>query len=101
MPKKNPSLLGAFPPAGDERAAELEPAAVARGDFERQKRRNSNAGRLHIGGYFDPEDPIAREFRMIATAERRSQQDLLAAALTKFVEDYRALKQFGGKLELP
>jgi hypothetical protein len=57
---------------------------------EAPKRRNSNAGRMHIGGYFDPEDPIAEAFRVLSARSCRTQQDLLAEALELVVDKYNA-----------
>jgi hypothetical protein len=86
------SLLLTDPPA--DRGAELEAAAVA----PAPKRRQANAGRSHIGGYFDPTDPIAEEFRILAVRSRRTQQDLLAEALELIVEKYRTQERFGETL---
>jgi hypothetical protein len=53
-------------------------------------------GKYHLGAYFDPADPTAEAFRVLAARTRRSHQDLLAEAIAELVAKYDAEKQFGG-----
>lgn len=57
-------------------------------------RRNSNAGKYHVGGYFSPDDPTAEAFRVLAAKTRRTQQDLLGEALADLVAKYDAQAKF-------
>lgn len=57
-------------------------------------RKNSNAGKYHVGGYFTPDDPTAEAFRILAAKTRRTQQDLLAEALADLVAKYDAQAKF-------
>ncbi|MGT2516245.1 ribbon-helix-helix domain-containing protein (plasmid) [Sphingomonas panni] len=52
-------------------------------------------GKYHLGAYFDPADPTAEAFRVLAARTRRSHQDLLAEAISELVAKYEADKQFG------
>jgi hypothetical protein len=52
-------------------------------------------GKYHLGAYFDPTDPTAEAFRVLAARTRRSHQDLLAEAIGELVAKYDADKQFG------
>jgi len=52
-------------------------------------------GKYHLGAYFDPADPTAEAFRVLAARTRRSHQDLLAEAIAELVAKYEANKQFG------
>lgn len=52
-------------------------------------------GKYHLGAYFDPADPTAEAFRVLAARTRRSHQDLLAEAIAELVAKYEADKQFG------
>ncbi|MFL0588516.1 ribbon-helix-helix domain-containing protein [Sphingomonas olei] len=52
-------------------------------------------GKYHLGAYFDPADPTAEAFRVLAARTRRSHQDLLAEAIAELVAKYDANQQFG------
>ncbi|MDF8335700.1 ribbon-helix-helix domain-containing protein [Novosphingobium cyanobacteriorum] len=52
-------------------------------------------GKYHLGAYFDPADPTAEAFRVLAARTRRSHQDLLAEAISELVAKYDADRQFG------
>ncbi len=52
-------------------------------------------GKYHLGAYFDPADPTAEAFRVLAARTHRSHQDLLAEAIAELVAKYEADKQFG------
>ena len=64
------------------------PAGAARSGGKRP-------GKYHLGAYFDPADPTAEAFRVLAARTRRSHQDLLAEAISELVAKYEADKQFG------
>ena len=64
------------------------PASAARSGGKRP-------GKYHLGAYFDPADPTAEAFRVLAARTRRSHQDLLAEAIGELVAKYEADKQFG------
>src|SRR3546814_20222337 len=53
------------------------PQPVADAVRAEAKRPNSNAGKYHLGGYFDQDDPTAEAFRVLAAKTRRKPQDLL------------------------
>ena len=57
-------------------------------------RRNPNAGKYHLGGYFAADDPTAEAFRMLAAKTRRSHQKLLAEAIADLVDKYDAAAKF-------
>jgi hypothetical protein len=52
-------------------------------------------GKYHLGAYFDPADPAAEAFRVLAARTRRSQQSLLAEAIGDLVAKYDADEKFG------
>lgn len=64
------------------------PASSARSSGKRP-------GKYHLGAYFDPADPTAEAFRVLAARTRRSHQDLLAEAISELVAKYDADRQFG------
>lgn len=87
------SLLGPAVPEKSEPSAErndapaqIEPAPKTSG---------KRPGKYHLGAYFDPADPTAEAFRVLAARTRRSHQDLLAEAIAELVAKYEAEKQFG------
>ena len=69
-------------------SAVTPPASAARSSGKRP-------GKYHLGAYFDPADPTAEAFRVLAARTRRSHQDLLAEAIGELVAKYEADKQFG------
>ena len=80
------------PEAGQDNApvvsAATPPASGTRSSGKRP-------GKYHLGAYFDPADPTAEAFRVLAARTRRSHQDLLAEAIGELVAKYEADKQFG------
>ena len=60
------------------------------------RRANPNAGKLHIGGYYDPADSAVEAFRILSTRQRRPQQELLHEAMSDLVAKYEAQAKFGG-----
>lgn len=89
---KRTSLLGpaVAPPSPPEPEPDHQPApsSAARSSGKRP-------GKYHLGAYFDPADPTAEAFRVLAARTRRSHQDLLAEAISELVAKYDAAKQFG------
>ncbi|HTT76985.1 MAG TPA: hypothetical protein VMF50_13535 [Candidatus Binataceae bacterium] len=76
-----PSMLEAKPDAS---------AQIAR----ISSRKPSRTAKLHIGGYFPPDDPIVIAFQKLKVDLRQSQQDMLMEALRDFVEKHRAASAF-------
>lgn len=54
----------------------------------------SRLAKLHVGGYFDPSDPVVMSFQKLKVDLRRSQQDMLLEALADFVAKNRAASAF-------
>ena len=74
----------------------VAPERVASPPDERAPRSSGQRpGKYHLGAYFDPADPTAEAFRVLAARTRRSHQDLLAEAIAELVAKYDADKQFG------
>lgn len=92
---KRSSLLGPAIAASSrpetKTPTETEPAPVEKVVKSGGKR----PGKYHLGAYFDPADPTAEAFRVLAARTRRSHQDLLAEAIAELVAKYEANKQFG------
>ena len=55
----------------------------------------SRQAKLHIGGYFDPDDPTINAFQKLRIDLRQSQQEMLLEALRDFVAKHRAANAFG------
>jgi hypothetical protein len=55
---------------------------------------SSRYAKLHVGGYFDPRDPILVAFQKLKVDLRRSQQDMLLEALRDFVAKQEAARAF-------
>ncbi|WP_425441968.1 ribbon-helix-helix domain-containing protein [Sphingomonas dokdonensis] len=89
---KRTSLLGPAVASPSPREPEPDhqpaPSSAARSSGKRP-------GKYHLGAYFDPADPTAEAFRVLAARTRRSHQDLLAEAISELVAKYDADKQFG------
>jgi hypothetical protein len=54
----------------------------------------SRLAKLHVGGYFDPADPVVMAFQKLKIDLRRSQQDMLLEALRDFVAKHEAASAF-------
>jgi hypothetical protein len=54
----------------------------------------SRVAKLHIGGYFDPEDPAVMAFQKLRVDLRKSQQEMLLEALRDFVAKQEAARAF-------
>jgi hypothetical protein len=75
--------------AEETEAPPAEPTVV-RG----QGTKPSRVSKLHIGGYFDPDDPTLIAFQKLRVDLRRSQQDMLLEALRDFVAKHQAESAF-------
>ena len=69
-------------PSAEPRAASVKPSRLAK---------------LHVGGYFDPADPVVMQFQKLKVDLRRSQQDMLLEALSDFVAKHQAASAFRGR----
>ncbi len=56
--------------------------------------RPSRVAKLHIGGYFEPDDTTVMAFQKLKVDLRRSQQDMLLEALRDFVAKHQAASAF-------
>ena len=54
----------------------------------------SRIAKLHVGGYYYPNDPIIVAFQKLGIDLRRSQQDMLLEAVRDFVAKYEASLAF-------
>src|SRR3546814_1496518 len=61
------------------------PQPVADAVRAEAKRPNSNAGKYHLGGYFDQDDPTAEAFRVLRSEEHTSElQSLMRISYAVF-----------------
>ncbi len=75
------------------RAEQPEPA-TAMPAAEGTTFRPSRVSKLHIGGYFAPDEPTVMAFQKLKVDLRRSQQDMLLEALRDFVAKHEAANAF-------
>jgi hypothetical protein len=54
----------------------------------------SRRSKLHIGGYYDPNDPSIIAFQKLGIDLRRPQQDMLLEAIRDFVAKHEAANAF-------
>jgi len=54
----------------------------------------SRLRKLHLGGYFDPDDPAIIAFQKLRFDLRKSQQDMLMEAIRDFLAKHEALNAF-------
>jgi hypothetical protein len=54
----------------------------------------SRVAKLHVGGYFDPQDPTVMAFQKLKVDLRRSQQEMLYEALRDYVAKHEAAQAF-------
>lgn len=54
----------------------------------------SRMAKLHIGGYYSPNDPTIIAFQKLGIDLRRSQQEMLLEAVRDFVAKYEASRAF-------
>ena len=57
----------------------------------------SRIAKLHVGGYYYPDDPIIVAFQKLGIDLRRSQQDMLLEAVRDFVAKYEATHAFNNQ----
>jgi hypothetical protein len=85
-------------PAREERPATPEPTAVPTDEPARARvggsARPSRQAKLHIGGYYDPNDPTIIAFQKLGIDLRTPQQAMLLEAISDFVAKHQAAKAF-------
>jgi hypothetical protein len=81
--------------SSSEPIAQAESAAPAEIARVKAASASSRYTKLHVGGYFDPRDPILVAFQKLKVDLRRSQQDMLLEALRDFVAKQEAARAFG------
>lgn len=92
MAKRTSLLAPAIVPQGQRK---VEPSDTLTAPPRAERSGGKRTGKYHLGGYFDPADPTAEAFRVLAARTRRSHQDLLAEAIAELVAKYEADQQFG------
>jgi ribosomal protein L13E len=55
----------------------------------------SRLAKLHIGGYYDPNDSVIVAFQKLGIDLRQTQQEMILEALRDYVAKYEAAKAFG------
>ncbi|WP_267347470.1 MULTISPECIES: ribbon-helix-helix domain-containing protein [unclassified Sphingomonas] len=88
-----PAVPAPTPPAASDDATAPSPAPAEKPAAARTG--GKRPGKYHLGAYFDPADPSAEAFRVLAARTRRSHQELLAEAIADLVAKYDAERQFG------
>jgi hypothetical protein len=84
-------------PAREERPATPEPIAVPAEPTRARAggpARPSRQAKLHIGGYYDPNDPTIIAFQKLGIDLRTPQQAMLLEAISDFVAKHQAAKAF-------
>jgi hypothetical protein len=80
QPEPGPALPSvSAEPAPPKRAATVKPSRIAK---------------LHVGGYYYPDDTTIVAFQKLGIDLRRSQQDMLLEAIRDFVAKYEASHAF-------
>ena len=95
MAKRTSLLAPAIAPPLRPEAEQENAPAVSAPQASAARSSGKRPGKYHLGAYFDPADPTAEAFRVLAARTRRSHQDLLAEAIGELVAKYEADKQFG------
>lgn len=54
----------------------------------------SRRAKLHIGGYYEPSDPIVISFQKLGIDLRKTQQEMLLEAISDFVAKHEASRAF-------
>ena len=54
----------------------------------------SRIAKLHVGGYYHPDDPTVIAFQKLGIDLRRTQQDMLLEAVRDFIAKYEASRAF-------
>ena len=85
-------------PARDERTETPEPIATPAAEPVRVRAggsiKPSRQAKLHIGGYYDPNDPTIIAFQKLGIDLRKPQQAMLLEAIGDFVAKHQAAKAF-------
>ena len=83
-------------PAREESSATLEPIDVPAAEPTRAggSARPSRQAKLHIGGYYDPNDPTIIAFQKLGIDLRTPQQAMLLEAISDFVAKHQAARAF-------
>jgi hypothetical protein len=71
--------------------AEDVPAPAA----PKAKVKPSRLAKLHIGGYYDPDDSVIVAFQKLGIDLRQTQQEMILEALRDYVAKHEAAKAFG------
>ncbi len=90
------SILSAALNEPEDAQAVATPSAVTP-ELRASSVKPSRLAKLHVGGYFDPADPIVMQFQKLKVDLRRSQQDMLLEALADFVAKHQAASAFRGR----
>jgi hypothetical protein len=88
------SLLTAVREERQETTPELAVEAEAPIDRAARGTKPSRQSKLHIGGYYDPNDETIVSFQKLGIDLRRPQQDMLLEAIRDFVGKHQAAKAF-------
>jgi hypothetical protein len=83
----------------EEKMVKPEPAPVVPPTVEPAPRpastiKPSRIAKLHVGGYYYPDDPTVIAFQKLGIDLRRSQQDMLLEAIRDFVAKNEASRAF-------
>jgi hypothetical protein len=70
--------------------APAPPEAVQRSSSVKPSRRN----KLHIGGYYDPDEETINAFQKLGIDLRKTQQEMLLEAVRDFVAKHQAARAF-------
>jgi hypothetical protein len=82
--------------ARDERPTAPEPIAepVAAAETAARNTKPSRQSKLHIGGYYDPNDDTIVSFQKLGIDLRKPQQEMLHEAIHDYVAKHQAAKAF-------
>ena len=82
--------------AREERTAEAEPTIepVAAEKPAARTAKPSRQSKLHIGGYYDPNDDTIVSFQKLGIDLRKPQQEMLHEAIHDYVAKHQAAKAF-------
>jgi hypothetical protein len=81
-------------PALGEQSAQEPPTIIPEPQSSSMSTKPSRRAKLHIGGYYDPNDPTIITFQKLGIDLRRSQQDMLLEAIRDFVAKHVADRAF-------
>ena len=81
-------------PALEERHTSQEPATSVPPERPASATKPSRLAKLHIGGYFDPNDPTVIAFQKLRVDLRTSQQEMLLEAIRDFVAKHKVASAF-------